>query len=243
MIILYGFGPFADLPDPSPFVVKADMLLRMAGLPFRLEKADLRRAPKGKLPYIDDGGELIADSTFIRWHLEAKHGIDFDADLSERDRALAWSVEKMLEEHLYWAMVDQRWVDDENFQRGPARFFEGVPAPVRPLIKAMVRRGVRSALRAQGFGRHGPAEIARLGIRSIDAAASVLGDQPYLMGERPCGADATLYAFASGALCPVFQGPLLEAAKARSNLVAYCDRMRTRYCPELAAAAPAAEAA
>ena len=35
MITLYTFGPAFGLPDPSPFVTKAEMLLKLAGLPYR----------------------------------------------------------------------------------------------------------------------------------------------------------------------------------------------------------------
>lgn len=72
MITLYGFGPAFGLPDPSPFVIKVEALLKMAGLAFRTDTTGFRKAPKRKLPYIDDDGTLIADSTFIRWHIEKK---------------------------------------------------------------------------------------------------------------------------------------------------------------------------
>jgi len=72
MITLYTFGPAFGLPDPSPFVMKAEVLLKMAGVPYRTDTTGFRKAPKGKLPYIEDGGEIISDSTFIRFHLEKK---------------------------------------------------------------------------------------------------------------------------------------------------------------------------
>jgi hypothetical protein len=72
MITLHTFGPAFGLPDPSPFVTKLDILLKMSGQPYKAEIGGLRRAPKGKLPYIVDDGVTIADSTFIRWHLEKK---------------------------------------------------------------------------------------------------------------------------------------------------------------------------
>ncbi len=75
MITLYSFGPGFGLPDPSPFVTKAEVLLKMAGLPYRVDTGGFNKAPKGKLPYIEDNGEMIADSTFIRWHLEKKYNI------------------------------------------------------------------------------------------------------------------------------------------------------------------------
>src|SRR5215211_9246120 len=113
--------------------------------------AAFRKALNGKLPYIDDNGTIIADSTFIRWHIETKYGFDFDAGYDARERATAWAVEKMLEEHAYWALVFERWMIDENFDRGPRTFFNRAPAPIRPLIIAVVRRKVRGNLRGQGF--------------------------------------------------------------------------------------------
>src|SRR5215467_5535059 len=89
MITLYTFGPAFGLPDPSPFVIKAEILLKMAGLPYRTDTTGFRKAPKGKLPYIDDDGERIADSTFIRWHIEKKYQFDFDRGLSAEQRATA----------------------------------------------------------------------------------------------------------------------------------------------------------
>ena len=74
MIILYGFGPGFGLPEISPFVTKTDVQLKMAGLAYCKEKAKPPASPKGQLPYIVDEAETIADSTFIRAHLEGKYG-------------------------------------------------------------------------------------------------------------------------------------------------------------------------
>ena len=119
MITLYTFGPFFGLPDPSPFVMKGEMLLKLSGQPYQTNTRGFTKAPKGKLPYIEDGGTLVADSTLIRLHLERKYGIDFDKGLSPRDRGAAWATDKMLEDHFYWHLIYWRWLNDTNFQRGP----------------------------------------------------------------------------------------------------------------------------
>jgi hypothetical protein len=157
MITLYAFGPQFDLPDPSPFVTKAEVLLKMAKLPYEINLKGFRKAPKGKLPYIKDDGELIADSTFIRRHLETRHKIDFDRGLSAEQKAIAWAFEKLAEDHLYWAIVDARWTIDANFDKGPRKFFEVVPAPVRSLVVPMIRRQVRSIC----IPRHGAPQPRR----------------------------------------------------------------------------------
>jgi glutathione S-transferase len=150
MITLFSFGPAFGLPDPNPFVMKTEILLKMANLPYRTDNSGFLAAPKGKLPYIDDDGEIVADSTFIRWHLEKKYGVDFDARLTAEQRAIAWAL---AEDHLYWALLDARWMDHANFAKGPAVFFfRSLPAPMRTLVGAIARRKVRRALYSHGMG-------------------------------------------------------------------------------------------
>lgn len=233
MITLYTFGPAFGLPDPSPFVTKVEVLLKMAGLAYRTDTTGFRQAPKGKLPYIDDDGEQVADSTLIRGHLENKYRIDLDKGLSAEQRAIAWAFEKMAEDNLYWALVDARWVDEENFAKGPKNFFRKIPAPVRPLMVALIRRRLKRTLYGQGTGRHTGAEIVALGTRSIAAIADFLGPKPFFMGGSPTGADATMFAFIAGALCPHFDTPLRTAAQRHENLRRYVGRMTARYYPEV----------
>ncbi|WP_246729856.1 glutathione S-transferase N-terminal domain-containing protein [Methylocystis sp. MJC1] len=78
MLKIYAFGPAPGLPDWSPFVIKAMTLLKMAGVDYVVDTSGFRKAPKGKLPYIEDDGVMVADSTFIRLHLEKTRAIDFD---------------------------------------------------------------------------------------------------------------------------------------------------------------------
>ena len=224
MITLYTFGPAFGLPDPSPFVTKTMVLLELSGLPYRTDTSGFRKAPKGKLPFIDDGGTIVADSSLIRSHLEQRHGIAFDKGLSPAERGIACAFERMCEEHLYWAMVIDRWMDPANFDKGPRIFFRIAPAPLRPLIIAKVRRDLRRTLWGQGLGRHSKEEVARLAARDIDALADQLGDKPYFMGETPTGSDATVFAWVLAILCPIFGSPLREAMERKANLVAYRDR-------------------
>jgi len=231
MITLYTFGPDFGLPDPSPFVTKADVLLKISGLPFQSQLGKFGQTPKGKMPYIDDDGVKMGDSTLIRLHLEKKYSIDFDRHLTTTEKGIAWAVEKMLEDNLYWALVHARWIDDANFAKGPANFFRAIPAFIRPVVTKMVRKTVRKNLHAHGLGRHTPAEITALANRATDALAAILDDKPYLMGAHLCGADATAFAFALGALCPLFDTPIRAHAERHANLVAYCERMQREFYP------------
>ena len=90
----------------SPFGLKLEAWLRLAEIPYSVEESTaLGKAPKGKLPYIREGGRHIGDSTLIIEHLKATRGIDPDAGLDPRQRAEALALQRLLEEHLYLAIV------------------------------------------------------------------------------------------------------------------------------------------
>lgn len=235
MITLYTFGPAFGLPDMSPFVTKAEMLLKLAGLAYKTNSRGFRRAPKGKLPYIDDDGERVADSTFIRWHIEKKYGFDFDKGLDAEQRAVAWAFERMFDDHLYWAFLHARWADEGNFNRGPRAYFQTLPFPMRLIVPGRARRNLVAQIHGHGMGRHSDAEIVALGTRSVDAAADFLGEKKFMMGAEPTGLDATAFAFLLGALCPVFETPLRTATERHDNVKAYVARMAERYYPDDAA--------
>jgi len=232
MITLHHFGPAFGLPDPSPFCIKAEILLKLSGLPYQVRVGDLRRAPKGKLPLIVEDGITICDSSFIRFHLEARHGVDFDAGLDAEQRGVLWALEKMLEDQIYWIMVAERWLDDGNFARGPAQFFKLVPAPLRPLVCALVRRKVRRNVDGHGIGRHSPAERLQLSARALDAMVAILGERPYFGGAQPGGGDAAPGAFLIAALAPLFDSPFRALVEQRPTLTAYAGRMRERFFAE-----------
>ncbi|MFV3127729.1 glutathione S-transferase family protein [Niveispirillum sp. KHB5.9] len=231
MIKLHAFGPAFGLPDPSPYITKTEVQLRMAGLAYEKVKGDLEQTPKHKLPIIEDDGRIVADSTFIRTHIERTRSIDLDEGLSLRERAEAWAVERMLEDHLCWAMVHERWMDDENFRRGPALFFQGAPDHLRDAIIQDVRARVTTNMYAHGIGRHSAAERLELANRSLSALAVLLGDKPFLMGDRPTGVDAFAFALLAGLMSPQFDTPIRQAAEAHGAFGPYVRRMAARFYP------------
>jgi glutathione S-transferase len=118
MITVHGGPPMFGLPNPSPFVTKTYIHLKMAGLPYTWADASFTKAPKGKVPYINDDGLVVGDSHFIRRHIEAKYGFNFDKGHSAEALAMATMVERMAEERLYWVTVYERWAIDGNFNKG-----------------------------------------------------------------------------------------------------------------------------
>jgi glutathione S-transferase len=232
-ITLHRFAPFLGAPDSSPFVIKTMLLLKLAGLPFNDVPANPLKAPKKLLPYLEDEGTTVADSALIRRHIERKYGFDFDAALTPEQKAVAWAVERMCEDHLYFAMLEARWLDPVAFKKGVGTMFGVVPLPLRPIAKVMLRRANAARLHGHGLGRHTKADIAMLAVRDIDALAAILGDKPYLMGEKPCGSDAFVFGIVTSILTPALDNALRGAMQKRANLVAYRDRMSHQFFPNV----------
>ncbi|MGN2252452.1 glutathione S-transferase family protein [Frateuria sp. GZRe12] len=230
-LTLYATRAGFDLPDTSPFVLKTEVQLQMAQVAYERASAIPPEAPKGKLPYIDDHGVVVADSTFIRAYIERTRGVDLDAGLDAPQRAQAWAIERMLEDHLYFAMVWFRWLEPANFAKGPAHFADTAPEDQREQLRRDLQARKQSELYAQGLGRHAPEGIAELGTRSIDALATLLDDKPWLMGDAPSGVDATAFGMLACVLTPFFDTPLRRVAEAHANLAAYVARMMRRHYP------------
>jgi glutathione S-transferase len=232
MITLFVGGPGFGLPEVSPYVTKTEVQLKMAGIPYGRERARPPEGPKGQLPFIDDDGARIGDSTFIRAHLETKYGADLNEWLSPRQRAEAWAIERMVENHFNPAWVHGRWMIPENFDKGPAHFFDEVPAPMQDKVRGETRERVGAALLAQGPARHKLDEITWLGEKTLSALSVLLDDKPYIMGDRPCAEDATVFAALAGVLTPFFDMELQRKAGTYPNLVAYTARLMKQYYPD-----------
>ncbi|MGQ0711839.1 MAG: glutathione S-transferase family protein [Rhodoferax sp.] len=233
MITLYQFDPTLGLPNASPFCMKVETYLRMCGLPYQappMQMSTLQRAPKGKLPYIDDAdGVRVADSSHILAHLAQRYGTALDDWMSPQQRAQALALQRLLEDSLYWSLLYLRWVDEAGWTVTRTAFFGKFPAPLRWLLPPLGRRNMRRALWAQGTGRHSRAEILARAQAEIDAVAALLGDKTYVMGEQPCSWDAGAYAFLANVVEVGVDSPVRQYARGHANLLAYCERMRQRY--------------
>lgn len=232
---LFQYPAAFGLPCPSPFCTKAEVLLKMAGVDYEdIRVNDPRKGPKGKLPAIEMDGELIGDSELIRYAIETRTGFDFDAGLSDQQKAVSHAMARMIEERLYWAIVHARWMNDESFAVIRKSFFNLMPPIVRNIIPIVARRQVKGYLHGQGLGRHTTAEAMAFGVRDIDALATQLGDQPWMMGAEPTYLDATAWTHVANASVPEHDtSPLKQSVLGHENLSAYVARGFEHWFPEL----------
>jgi len=207
-----ALAPAFGLPEMSPFVTKTEVQLKMRP---RLSQgeSDAPASPKGQLPYIVDEAESIADSTFIRAHIEGKYGFDFDAPLQFAAACAGLGVRANDRAPPLLGTGWSALVDAENFAKGPAHFFDAVPEHLREKLREDAQFRVAENYLLSGLGRHAPDEDVDLAVRSLFALSVQLGDKAYLMGDTPCGTDATAFGALAGILTPFFASQLRETGR------------------------------
>jgi glutathione S-transferase len=211
--------------------MKLECWLRMAGLEFDVAPADMRRAPKGKIPFVVlPDGTLMGDSQLVIEHLSKTHGIDLDAHLTDVQRATARVVRRTLEEAAYFVGVYGRWIDDEGWPHTRAAMGKIVPRPSAFLLP-LIRRRVRAASIAQGTGRHDRDQVYALGRADWDAIETLF-QGPYFFGEKASSLDAVLYGFEESVLSHPASLPVKQHLLGKPRLVAHRDRMRAFFPPE-----------
>jgi len=230
MIKLHQYPPMFGIPNPSPFCMKLETWLRMTGLPFEIVPVvDPRKGPKGKVPWIEDQGRTVADSAFIIEHLKAAHGDPLGPGLDAEQGATSLALQRLIEEHLYWAIAHGRFLDDEVWPTTKTQFLAGFPAPLRPLVGRLVRKTIAKSLHLQGLGRHSQEDIYRIACDDLTALSAFLGAKPYFFGERPTELDATAYGFLAQVLWAPGARRVREHMEQTRNLPAFCERMKQTF--------------
>lgn len=225
MIKLYtyrkGFGQFSF----SPFCVKAAWLLNMAGVQWeRHDMDDPRKMPYGKLPAIGlQDGTVIADSDNIRTHLETG-GHDFDAGLSSGNRAASRAFIRMAEEHIYFHQVIDRWGDDANWKIIQQAYFDFMPGLIRGFVTRKLRKDLMRTMHGLGLGRMTVQERLQRVEPDLRAIADQLSGKPFLFGEAPHAADASVGAILGGIIAAPAPTDLSRRVSGDDVLSAYVAR-------------------
>lgn len=235
-IKLFQFPRMFGIPNVSPYCCKLETWLRIARIPYEVvDTPNPRKGPKGKVPFIEDAGMRIGDSSLIVDHLKRTRSVDPDARLDASQRALALLVQRTLEEHYAFVILYTHFVRAEGW-RHMRITFDSVPAIIRPLVGRLVRGRMKKMLWTQGILRHSDEDIIESALRDWRAVLTILGDDPFFFGDEPTGLDAIVFgALATSMLTPI-ESPIRDFLRSQPAFVAYADRIMARFFPELATA-------
>ncbi|XP_018009406.1 failed axon connections isoform X3 [Hyalella azteca] len=241
VVYLYQFMRTPVLPSLSPYCLKVETWLRLAGLKYENVDHKMKyKSKKGQLPFVEVNGEEIADSAIIIKQLGEKFNTDLDAGLSPEQKLIAHSNISMIENHFAWVVKSWR-------SQHPGRMLKAYKVDIRAatgtklpnailnaVYKFFLRRAAKK-VRAHGIGVHKPEEIEEFGQNDLKVLSDLLGDKQFFFGETPSTLDVV--AFANLAQL-VYMDPevsyslrdwLLENC---ANLKGFCDRLKDRAFPD-----------
>jgi glutathione S-transferase len=233
-IKLFQFPRLFSVPNLSPFCCKLETWLRIAGIPYEVvDTLNPRSGPKGKLPFIEDAGVRIGDTSRIIEHLVKTRGVDPDSHLDRSQRDMALLVQRTLEDHYAFVLLYIHFIREQGWRHTHVTFAR-VPAVIRPLIARMVRSNMRRILKFQGLLRHADDEIMELALQDWGAVLRIMSDGPFFFGDKPTGTDAVVFAALASTILTPTESPIGDYLRSQQPCVAYTEGMRARFFPELA---------
>ncbi len=188
---------------------------------------------KNKSPWITINGKNVADSQLSIEYLKKELNIDANSHLSPREKGIATSVRIMMEEHMYFVGGAEAYV-----HHGGKHIFTHYPPGLLPLPKFMIKillatlmkREINKMFYYQGIGRHTHEEQQRIGLKELQAVNDVLGDNKFLMGDKPCDEDAAVFGLLSWPLCCNTDDNFYNIElKKFPKLMAYFERIKDAY--------------
>ena len=225
MITLITYPANFGEPSASPFCTKAIYLLNMSGVKWQREDSnDPRKWPKAKLPAITVDGRTIGGSDGLYTYL-TEQGADLDKGLSDNDKSTSHALLRMAEEHMYFHIVLDRWGNDTVWPTVRDAYFHEIPKWPRLMITSGLRRALIKGMQAQGLGRLTPTErMARLE-PDLNAISQRLANAPFLFGDTPNHADASVVAMLGAMRSTPVTTELTQRIGSDAILSAYVDRM------------------
>lgn len=225
MLTLLTYPSAFGLFSASPFCVKTALMLQKSGQTWqRSDILDPRKMPHQKLPVLRTPERLVPDSDLIRDWLE-QQGADFDAGLSDVEKAQSRALIRMAEEHLYFHIVLDRWDNDEVWPILREMFFNSIPALIRKPASNAIRKSVLKGINAQGIGRFSLNERLDRVERDLDAISAYLWQSPFLLGDHPTAADMSVGPMLAAMRATPIETPLTRRIKQDNLLNTYVDRM------------------
>ncbi len=229
MITIAGFKPALQVVQPSPYVLKVMTFCQLNNIPYEtaLGIESLRNSPSKLLPYIVDGDQTVTDSHFIIQYLTQKYKTTLDEWLTPEQKTHCSMLITGLESGLQPIILQTRWNNKNTWNTLKEEFFQELPAFAKLFVPSLVRSKIIKKLENLGFSHYTNKQQEELAQEQAHVLSSLLGTQPYFLGDKPCSLDCSAYGFLAQLVDnPFSQESLPQYFQAQPNLVDYCQRLK-----------------
>ena len=233
MLTLYSYPDLFGVADNNAFGLKVFAFMRLCGMAFEHRHIlDTSQAPRGQLPYLQDGDQSVGDSDAIIAYLTERYGLTLDRALSPGQTNLSLLVRRTLDD-LYWPMSWSRWRDERYWPAFRDALLATHP-DITPDSLEAAREYNRQRYHYQGIGRYMPEQIYARGIADLRVVADLIGVEGFVFGPQPASIDAAIYGFVANIYYYEIDTPLRRYVLSRPELVRHCREVHARVMPQQA---------
>jgi glutathione S-transferase len=226
MPTLYSYPDLFGVADNNPYGLKVYAFLKLCKLGFQHEHIlDTKDAPRGQLPYLQDGDETIGDSDAIIAHLIARYALPIDDGLTASQSNTDHLIRRMLDD-LYWVMSYSRWKDERFWPLFRDALLRTHPGITEAALEAAQAYNFKR-YQYQGIGRYERDVVYARGIADLRVLADLVPASSFMFGAKPSSCDAAIYGFIANIYFYEIDTPLKEFLLSWPDLVTHCRAVQT----------------
>jgi len=229
-VYLYQSPRTPQIPTISPQELKLESWLKLQGIAY--ENVDHKAkftSKNGTLPFIEFNGQEVVDSAIIKI-LGDKFGKDMSGHLDQEQRNVEHAMMKMVENHLYWAIMHWRTSNVDNTIKAykihlPSFYGSKIPVGILNMhFKFNICRKTQKKVKSQGMGN-----IEEMSKNDLTVLSNMLAEKQFMFGDNPSMLDMVVFSHLAQLImvetdypCPL-RDFLQESCK---NLVGLVNRMK-----------------
>merc|ERR1712242_348719 len=232
-VYLYQSPRTPQIPSISPQELKLESWLKLQGIAY--ENVDHKAkftSKNGTLPFIEFNGKEFADIDLIINTLGDKFGKNTSGHLTEDQKNVEHAMMRMVENHLYWAIMHWRTSNVDNTIKAykihlPTFYGSKIPVGILNMhFKFNICKKTQKKVKSQGM-----TNIEEMRKNDLTVLSNMLAEKEFMFGDDPSMLDMVVYSHLAQLImveseypCPL-RDFLQESCK---NLVGLVNRMKDR---------------
>merc|ERR1712053_49359 len=193
-VYLYQSPRTPQIPSISAQELKLESWLKLQGISYEnIDHKSKLTSKTGTLPFIEFNGKEISDIDAIKT-LADKFGKDMSGHLDQEQRNVEHAMIKMVENHLYWAIMNWRTSNVDNTIKAykvhlPTFYGSKIPIGILNMhFKFNVCRKTQKKLKSQGM-----TNIEETSKNDLNVLSNMLAEKEFMFGDAPSMLDMVVY--------------------------------------------------
>jgi len=193
-VYLYQSPRTPQIPSISAQELKLESWLKLKGISYEnIDHKSKLTSKTGTLPFIEFNGKEISDMDAIKT-LADKFGKDMSGHLDQEQRNVEHAMIKMVENHLYWAIMHWRTSNVDNTIKAykvhlPTFYGSKIPIGILNMhFKFNVCRKTQKKLKFQGM-----TNIEEKSKNDLNVLSNMLAEKEFMFGDAPSMLDMVVY--------------------------------------------------